>query len=103
LPKVDVLFAPHHARASGKVPHGWLEQLDPGLIIIGEAPSEYLDYYSGYDIITQNSAGDLMFDCVEGKARIYAGSHTYVADCLEDEGLDHSHGLYYVGTLGCGG
>lgn len=101
LPKVDVLFAPHHGRASGKVPKKWLKQLDPGLIVIGEAPSEYLDYYSGYNIITQNSAGDLLFDCIDGKARIYAADHTYVADCLQDEGLDHSHGLYYVGTLNC--
>jgi hypothetical protein len=102
LPKIDVLFAPHHGRASGKVPKEWLTQLDPGLIIIGEAPSEYLDYYSGYDIITQNSAGDLLFDCVTAKVHVYASSHTYTIDCLEDEGLDHSHSLYYVGTLKCG-
>jgi len=102
LPKVDVLFAPHHGRTSGKVPKKWLGQLDPGLVIVGEAPSEYLDYYSGYDIITQNSAGDLLFDCVDRKTHIYASDHTYVANCLDDEGLDHSHGLYYIGTLQCG-
>jgi hypothetical protein len=101
LPKVDLLFAPHHGRASGKVPKAWLAQLDPGLIVIGEAPSEYLDYYSGYNIITQNSAGDLLFDCIESEARVYAADHTYVAECLRDDGLDHSHGLYYVGTLDC--
>jgi hypothetical protein len=101
LPPIDVLFAPHHGRTSGKVPKKWLEEMDPGLIIVGEAPSEYLHYYSGYDIITQNSAGDLLFECVTGKVHVYAGDHTYVANCLEDEGLDHSHGLYYVGTLKC--
>ena len=101
LPKVDVLFAPHHGRVSGKVPKEWLGQLDPGLIIIGEAPSAYLDYYSGYNIITQNSAGDLLLECVTGKVHVYAGDHTYAATGLEDEGLDHSHGLYYVGTLDC--
>jgi len=101
LPPVDVLFAPHHGRASGKVPKQWLSQMSPGLIIIGEAPSEYLDYYSGYDIITQNSAGDLLFDCVANKVHVYASDHTYVANCLEDEDLDHSHGLYYIGTLPC--
>jgi beta-lactamase superfamily II metal-dependent hydrolase len=101
LPKVDILFAPHHGRESGKVPKGWLSQLNPGLIVIGQAPSEYLDYYSGYDIITQNSAGDLLFDCQAGKVHVYASNHNYVANCLEDDGLDHSHGLYYVGTLSC--
>lgn len=54
LPETDVLFAPHHGRASGKVPTKWLEQMNPGLIIIGEAPSEYLHYYDGYNVITQN-------------------------------------------------
>lgn len=101
LPKVDILFAPHHGRTSGKVPKKWLEEMDPELIIVGEAPSEYLDYYAGYDILTQNSTGDLLFDCVPGKVHVYAGSHTYVADCLDDEGLDHLHGLYYIGTLRC--
>jgi hypothetical protein len=94
LPPVDVLFAPHHGRASGKVPKKWLEEMDPGVIIVGEAPSEYLDYYGGYNIITQNSAGDLLFECITGKAHIYVDDHTYVADFLDDEGLDHSHGLY---------
>lgn len=101
MPSVDVLFAPHHGRASGKVPKKWLAQMDPGLIVIGQAPSEYLDYYAGYDIVTQNSAGDLLFECVAGKAHIYAGNHTYNAQCLDGEGLDHSHGLYYIGTLQC--
>jgi beta-lactamase superfamily II metal-dependent hydrolase len=101
MPRTDILFAPHHGRASGKVPRPWLEEMDPGLIIIGQAPSEYLDYYRGYNIITQNSAGDLLFDCVDWKVHIYASDHTYVANCLDDEGLDHAHGLYYVGTLGC--
>lgn len=102
LPPTDVLFAPHHGRASGKVPRKWLGEMSPGLIIIGEAPSEYLDYYRGYDIITQNSAGDLLFDCDTGKVHVYASNHTYVANCLSDEGLDHSHGLYYVGSFDCG-
>lgn len=101
LPSVDILFAPHHGRTSGKVPGKWLGEMDPGLIIVGEAPSEYLDYYQGYDILTQNSSGDLLFECTAGKAHVYAADHTYVANCLDDEGLDHSHGLYYVGTLQC--
>jgi hypothetical protein len=101
LPRIDILFAPHHGRTSGKVPARWLDQLDPGLIIVGEAPSEYLNYYSGHDILTQNSTGDLLFDCVDDKVHIYAEDHTYVVQCLDDEGLDHSHGLYYIGTLSC--
>lgn len=99
LKHVDVLFAPHHGRASGKVPRKWLEQLSPGLVVIGNAPSEYLDYYCGYDIITQNRAGDLLFE-TSGKAlHIYSGSDTYVAEFLRDDRRDTLNGLYYVGTL----
>ena len=101
LPEVDILFAPHHGRTSGRVPSKWLSEMDPGLIVVGEAPSEYLDYYAGYDVITQNSTGDLLFDCTLDKVHIYAGSHTYVANCLDQEDLDHLEGLYYIGSLTC--
>ena len=103
LPETDILFAPHHGRDSGKVPNKWLEDVNPGLIVIGEAPSEYLNYYSGYNVVTQNSCGDILFDCVERKARIYVGDRAYStgSDFLDDEGLDHEHGLYYLGTLPC--
>jgi beta-lactamase superfamily II metal-dependent hydrolase len=99
IPKVDILFAPHHGRDSGKVPHAWLQAMNPGLIVIGEAPSEYLNYYQGYDTITQNSTGDMLFDCVTNKVHIYVADHNYVAPCLDDEGKDHKNGLYYIGTL----
>lgn len=99
LPSVDVLFAPHHGRTSGKVPSKWLAQAAPSLIIVGEAPSEYLDYYRGYTTITQNSAGDVLLDCRHGRVDVYASSHTYTCDGLYDDGLDYSEGLYYVGTL----
>jgi hypothetical protein len=101
MPHIDILFAPHHGRASGKVPRQWLYEMEPRLVVIGEAPSEYLDYYSGYDVITQNSTGDLLFECVTEKVHIYAEDHTYVAICLNDEGLDHAYGLYYLGSLAC--
>lgn len=97
--KINVLFAPHHGRDSGKVPRGWLEKMSPDLIVIGEAPSEYLNYYRGYNIITQNSAGDVLFDCRIGKVDVYVGDSAYNVDYLTDEGLDHSHGLYYIGSL----
>lgn len=99
IPKVDILFAPHHGRDSGKVPTAWLEAMNPGLIVIGEAPSEYLNYYRGYNTITQNSTGDILFDCVTGKVHVYVSDHNYETECLGDEGLDHKHGLYYAGTL----
>lgn len=96
---VDVLFAPHHGRTSGKVPHDWLDAMDPQLVVIGEAPSEYLDYYSGYNIMTQNSAGDLLFQNDGNKVHIFAADSEYAVDYLDNDGLDHLDGLYYVGSL----
>ena len=60
-----ILFAPHHGRKSGRVPKAWLNTIDPTIIIVGEAPSSDLNYYDGYDTITQNSAGDIVFECLE--------------------------------------
>ncbi|MCU1471754.1 MAG: hypothetical protein JWQ39_2903 [Glaciihabitans sp.] len=99
IPKVDVLFAPHHGRTSGKVPHEWLKKLNPQMIVIGEAPSEYLHYYEGYNTITQNSCGDLLFDVVTGKIHVYVAEFAYEIDYLVDEGLDRKDGLYYKGSL----
>jgi hypothetical protein len=99
IPPVDILFAPHHGRDSGKVPKPWLDLMEPQLIVIGEAPSEYLNYYDGYNIMTQNSCGDILFETDSGKVHIYVGDNAYSVDFLNDEGLDHSHGLYYVGSL----
>ena len=97
LSKVDILFVPHHGRESGKVPTSILDKLDPQIIVIGEAPSKHLNYYSDYDTITQNSAGDIVFECETGKVHIFT-SEDYEVDFLENEGKSLS-GFYYLGTL----
>jgi len=97
LSKVDIIFAPHHGRKSGKIPNSWLDKLKPRIIVIGEAPSRHLNYYSGYKTITQNQAGDIIFDCVEGKVHIYVSNPDYTVDFLDDEG--QSKYDYYLGTL----
>ena len=97
LSKVNILFVPHHGRESGKVPASILDKLDPQIIVIGEAPSQHLNYYSDYNTITQNSAGDIVFECETGKVHIFT-SEDYEADFLENEGKSLS-GFYYLGTL----
>lgn len=64
LPKADIIFASHHGRKSGTIPSDWLKKIDPKVIIIGEASSSDLQYYPGYETITQNSAGDITM-CLE--------------------------------------
>lgn len=98
LSPITVLFAPHHGRDSGKVPATLLEQLDPQIIVIGEAPSEHLNYYGGYSTITQNSAGDIVFDCSDDCVDIYVESATYSVDFLYDRRLRNTYG-YYIGSL----
>ena len=99
LEKIDILFAPHHGRDSGKVPQSWLDALDPEIIIIGKAPSTSLNYYQGYNTIKQNSAGDILFDCVEGAVHIYVKSETYKEKFLDNESKPDAHDLSYLGTL----
>ena len=97
LPRAHILFAPHHGRDSGKVPQMLLDQIDPKIIIIGEAPSEDLNYYTGYDKITQNSAGDITLECEGKKVHIFVSSEEYQVDFLDDEGKTGTD--TYIGTL----
>lgn len=71
LPKVNILFAPHHGRISGSVPKTLLDKMEPDLIVIGSADSSHLNYYSEYMTITQNRSGDLIFECNKGSIDIY--------------------------------
>lgn len=107
---VDIVFAPHHGRRTGRIPYTLLQKLNPQIIVIGEAATEHLHYYQGYNTITQNSAGDVIFDCVEGKVHVYT-SKAYTRDYLNDElsylkltgGLldvtKHPTSLYYTGSF----
>lgn len=94
----DILFAPHHGRDTGKVPKDWLDEMDPKIVIIGEAPSKDLNYYSDYNTITQNSADDIVLECVSGKTHIYVSNYSYSVDFLDDERMPNTYGKY-IGTL----
>ena len=94
----DILFAPHHGRDTGKIPEAWLEDMNPKIVIIGEAPSKDLNYYDDYDTITQNSAGDIILECISGKTHIYVSNEDYSVDFLDDEKMPDTYGKY-IGTL----
>lgn len=98
LSKTTVVFAPHHGRESGKLPHTWLDKLQPKIIVLGEAPSRHLNYYTGYKTLIQNSAKDITFDVVEGKLHCYSSDKNYgKRDWLTDEGRTDRD--FYIGTL----
>lgn len=99
LPKINILFAPHHGRDSGKVPKKLLDEMNPDIIVIGEAPSKYLNYYADYNTITQNSAGNITFDCGVSQVHIYTSSSTYTVDFLSNHDKPNKYKSFYLGTL----
>ena len=66
--------------------------------VIGEAPSRNLNYYGGYNTVTQNSAGDITFECVEKLIHIFVSNSSYGVDFIRKYTCRNTHG-YYIGTL----
>lgn len=97
LEKTTIVFASHHGRESGKIPDAWLKKLDPQIIVIGEAPSRHLNYYTGYTTITQNSAGDITMECIDNKVHFYVSNTNYKPAELTDESMNTFKN--YVGSI----
>jgi beta-lactamase superfamily II metal-dependent hydrolase len=82
-PRVHILFAPHHGRQSGRVPHVILDKIKPDIIVLGEAPSRHLHYYGAYNTLTQNSAGDITFECRGNMVHVFVSEEAYYPSHLE--------------------
>lgn len=110
IPKIDILFQPHHGRNSGRVPPDLCEALKPKLIVIGNAPSEHIDYGDPDKTITQNTAGDIWFENDGKEVRIYTKNEiNNPPSCLKQDGEEPSMILlnmvpsrinwHYIGSL----
>lgn len=99
LPKADIIFAPHHGRSSGKIPKEWMESIDPKIVVIGEAPSEKINYLSKYNTITQNTAGSIIFDCNTGIVDVYVSNKKYSVNFLKNKEKSDNYNSKYIGTL----
>lgn len=105
IPKVDILFAPHHGRPSGHVPPNLMSILQPKIIVVGNAPSEKLDYYDSSKTITCNSAGDILFEAVGNKVHVFAENQVdNIPACLSKEKAvpacpSFSADMFYLGTI----
>lgn len=110
IPKVDILFQPHHGRKSGTVPDALLAALNPKLIIIGNAPAEHINYGNSQQTITQNTAGDICFENDGNEVHIYTKNEIEnKPTCLKSKRgkgniTKNIYGIhlvewYYVGTL----
>ncbi len=103
IPVVNILFQPHHGRKSASIPTALLDALNPQLIIIGNAPSEYIDYGNSRMTITQNTAGDLVFVNDDGYVHIYSQNKIdNKPACLKDLSLKDTPDKgtpFYCGSL----
>lgn len=97
--KVDLFFAPHHGRKTGKPPKEWLDTMNPSIIVIGECSSEDLYYYTGYNTLCQNSAGDMLFETRDHWLDIFVSNKNYSVDYLSNEFCLNKKDLYYIGSL----
>jgi len=97
LPQVDILFAPHHGRDTP--PKNWMDQMDPQVVIIGEADEEHLDPYTGYTKMRQGRSGDLTIECADEKTHFFAANQNYSHNGLNDEGIADRYGGKYVGSI----
>ena len=68
---IDVLFHPHHGRDSAKPPAELLDILGPQIVVIGNAPSEHINYGDPDQTITQNTAGDVVFVNEDGFIHVF--------------------------------
>lgn len=99
LPKTDILIAPHHGRKSGKVSKKFLEDIAPKIVIIGEASSDDIDYYAGYNTITQNRARNITMNLQSGVVHFYSSSTSYSVPFLSDaKAINEALGTY-IGSL----
>lgn len=99
LQETTVVFASHHGRDSGKIPNSWLDKIKPKVIIIGEAPSRHLHYYTGYKTITQNRAGDVTMECVGRKVHFYVSCENYPNDEFDNENAHKLQLGLYIGSI----
>lgn len=99
LPEADIVFAPHHGRSSGQIPKEWMESINPKIVVIGEAPSEQIDYLTGYNTLTQNTAGDIIFSCHSGYVNVYTSNENYSVSFLVNNNENNDYDCFYKGTL----
>lgn len=95
LTKTTIVFAAHHGRESGKIPDSWLKKLDPQIIVIGEAKSRHLHYYTGYQKLTQNRAGDITMELINDKVHFYSSKSDYTPTAKLDFNYQNTFENYF--------
>jgi hypothetical protein len=78
-----------------------MDKLTPKLIIVGEAPSSELDYYNGHCTITQNKAGDILFETNGEYLDIYVSKPSYskTEGMVRNSNHRYHTGMKYLGSI----
>lgn len=77
---IDVLFAPHHGRGSGRN-YDFLKTLNPKLTLFGNASSRHLDYNSYPKFrMTNNQAGYIVLDISQQRLLVAVKNYDYARD-----------------------
>ncbi len=99
--EADIVFASHHGRSSGTIPSDILEKIKPKIIIIGNAKSKNLNYYPGYETITQNSAENIVIICENNTADFFVSNFNYNTppNNLKKIHGKNLEGYTYIGSL----
>lgn len=99
--QVTVVFAPHHGRKSGHIPSSLMNKLSPKLVVVGEASSDDLDYYQNQNTITQNTAGDILFDVSGDYIDVFVSNENYTKNAGLTTNWYHSDhdGMKYLGSI----
>lgn len=99
--QVTVVFAPHHGRKSGHMPSSLMNKLSPKLVVVGEASSDDLDYYQNQNTITQNTAGDILFDVSDDYIDVFVSNENYTKNAGLITNWYHSDydGMKYLGSI----
>ncbi len=81
LKNVDILFAPHHGRGSGRN-YDFLNTLNPKVTLFGNASSKHLAYnnYKSNVKITNNQAGYVILDISEDRIAISVKNLEFARD-----------------------
>lgn len=96
-----IVFAPHHGRKSGHIPNSLMRKLTPKLVVVGEADSDDLDYYRSQNTITQNSAGDILFEINNDRIDIFVSNAEYSKTNGMTRRFYHNtyDGMKYLGSI----
>lgn len=86
---VDILFAPHHGRDSGRS-YEFLKTVNPKATIFGNASSKHLAYscYKSSLKITNNQAGYVIFDISESAIKIFVKNLEFARDYHHKRGWE---------------